>query len=390
MKRIILFISVVSLFATLSGCKTKRQNVVNPSEPTIREIVDQYYPNGNLYIGCAPRGKAIPPSEETLAIADEFSYITPDNHFKQTHVHPQPDVWSWEQADQWITSARENKQLIRMHGPISPQASIWAKTDTRTAAELDQNMREYMTELCRRYNQSADVIKWMDVINEIYAIGDMKDNATGEVKYRVGEWFGPFTGTTQFQNPWTTIGFDETTPLRVPLYIRTAFEIATQEAPEMKLVINQNGQFEPEVWENMKKLVIYLRERGLRVDGVGWQAHVRPNWEKKSGNLERLYEFIDWCHANALEFHITELNIWSPSEVAEQYEDQANTFTEIIRAMVKKQHTGVVTINFWYMRSAAKPRAHDGVVLISPWAHDGTPLPAIARIKEMLVEEATK
>ena len=400
MKRTTL-IFVATLFVALSvvfARTANRQSVPNShssafamsssTDLTIREILHQYYPDGNLFIGCAPRGKAIPPSDETVAIAREFSYITPDNHFKQTHVHPQPGIWSWEQADQWITSARENKQVIRMHGPISPQASEWAKTDTRTAAELDQNMREYMTELCRHFNSCSDVIKWMDVVNEIYAIGDMKDNRTGEVKYRVGEWFGPFTGTTQFQNPWTTIGFDESTPLRVPLYIRTAFEIATREAPDLKLVINQNGQFEPEVWENMKKLVAYLRERGLRVDGVGWQAHVKPNWEKTPGNLERLSSFIDWCHVNDLEFHVTELNIWAPGAEAKKYDEHADTFTEIIRTLAKKRHTGAVTVNLWYMRSDATPRPHDGVFRTTPWASDGTPLPAIERIKKMLLEEA--
>jgi len=380
------------LFLLLSVClKATNPNDINLP---IRDIVAKYYTHDGaptIYIGCAPRGEAFPPDDETVIINREFSYITPANLFKQKHVHPGPEVWSWDQADQWVTSARENNQVIRMHGPISPQCSDWAKTDTRTAAELDQNMREYMTELCRHFNKCSDVIKWMDVVNEIYAIGDMKDNRTGVIKYHVGDWFGPFSGTTQFQNPWTTIGFDESTPLRVPLYIRTAFEIATAEAPNLKLIINQNGQFEPEVWENMKKLVGYLRERNLRVDGIGWQAHLDyPNWEKTPGNLERLSAFIDWCHANNLEFHITEFNIWAQPQDVAKYDDQANTFTEIIRTLVKKRHTGVVAVNLWYMRSDKEPKNNTKYFKMMPWAYDGTPLPAVARIKEMLVEEADK
>ena len=386
-------LALLMIFLTSAG-QDRDEISVDPADVNlpIRDMIDKYYTRSagtGFYMGCAPRGKAIPPGEETAAINREFSYITPDNHFKQAHVHPEPDVWSWEQADQWIASAKENKQVIRIHGPISPQSSGWAKADKRTAAELDRNMREHMTELCRHFNQHSDVIKWMDVVNEIYAIGDMKDNKTGEVKYRVGDWFGPFTGTKQFQNPWTTIGFDESTPVRVPLYIRNAFEIATQEAPDLKLIINQNGQFEPEVWENMKKLVVYLRERDLRVDGVGWQAHVKPEWEKEPDNLERLASFIEWCHANALEFHITELNIWSPLEQANEHDSQADTFTAIIRTLVQQRHTGVVAVNLWYMRSAAEAR-NDGIVKISPWASDGTPLPAVTKIKQMLLEEAKK
>ena len=39
---------------------------------------------------------------------------------------------------------------------------------------------------------------------------------------------------------------------------------------------------------------------------------------------------------------------------------------------------------------AAQARNNDGIVKISPWASDGTPLPAIAKIKQMLLEEANK
>lgn len=357
---------------------------------TFREILDKYYQNDRdrLYIGCAPRGTAIPPSEETKAIAEEFAYITPDNHFKQTHVHPEPGVWSWGQSDAWVESARQNGQIIRMHGPISPQCSKWAKEDTRKPEELETNMREYMTELCRRYNKCADVIKWMDVINEIYTVREWEDKVTKKLAYHTGDWFGPLTGTTQFQNPWPIIGYDETSDIRVPLYIKYAFEIATKEAPDLKHIINCNGLFEQEVWDNMKKLVMYLRGQGYSVDGVGWQAHVSPGWEKVPGNIERLGAFIDWCHENNLEFHITELNIWSPVEMANDYEGQAETFTEIVRTLVKKRHTGVVAIDFWYMRSADTLK--NKVIKCSPWAHDGTPLPAVESIKRMLIEESSR
>ena len=37
----------------------------------------------------------------------------------------------------------------RLHGPISPQCSKWAKDDSRTAEELKQNLFEYMTAQCK-------------------------------------------------------------------------------------------------------------------------------------------------------------------------------------------------------------------------------------------------
>ena len=47
-----------------------------------------------------------------------------------------------------IDFANKNNLTVRFHGPISPQASKWAKNDNRTKEELILNMEEYFTELC--------------------------------------------------------------------------------------------------------------------------------------------------------------------------------------------------------------------------------------------------
>ncbi len=59
-----------------------------------------------------------------------------------------------------------------------------------------------------------------------------------------------------------------------------AFEFANLHAPDLKLIINQHGRFEEAAWEKIKELVIYLRGLDLRVDGIGWQAHLDLGWEK--------------------------------------------------------------------------------------------------------------
>ena len=37
-------------------------------------------------------------------------------------------------------------------GPIGPQSSIWAKTNSRTKEELIKNYEEFLTELCKKIN----------------------------------------------------------------------------------------------------------------------------------------------------------------------------------------------------------------------------------------------
>lgn len=42
-------------------------------------------------------------------------------------------------------------------GPIGPQSSIWAKTDSRTKEELIKNYEEFLTELCKKINGEENV-----------------------------------------------------------------------------------------------------------------------------------------------------------------------------------------------------------------------------------------
>ena len=96
-------------------------------------------------------------------IADrEFSYITPSNDFKQSYIHRdlKKNNWRWTNPDAYIKYSKEAGQVLRIHGPISPQCSPWVKDDTRTPEELEQMQEEYMIALCMRYGKEKNV-KWM-------------------------------------------------------------------------------------------------------------------------------------------------------------------------------------------------------------------------------------
>ena len=159
----------------------------------------------------------------------EFNYLTPENASKQTTVHPRPGVWQWKKHDDFIDFADKNNIVLRIHGPVSPQASKWAKNDNRTKDELIKNMEEYFIALCKRLNNEKSV-KWMDVVNETVL--------------RNGEWFAEKPGDNSWENPWTQIGLNDD---GFPIYIIRAFEIANKYAPNIRLVYNHNGGMEKAV-----------------------------------------------------------------------------------------------------------------------------------------------
>lgn len=319
-----------------------------PDEPTVR-AADPPLPTGRRLKEIMPIDGPIPfliggtINEPHLGTAAEvifnreFAFLTPGNEFKQSQIHPEPGKWRWEKPDAWVRYAAKRGYLMRLHGPLSPQCSPWAKDDARTPAELSSNMEEFLAALCERYAAEPHV-RWMDVVNE--TVTDK------------GEWFGPKPGSDKWENPWTGIGFDESHPLRPPLYIKRAFEIATKRAGPIKLLINQHAGMQPPMWDKVKGLVGYLREAGLRVDGIGWQAHVDSGWEKEPDNLPRLDALIRWCHARDLEFHVTENTVWMKpgSEGAAAMKAQGDTFAAIVKAVAAHRDRGRVSWSAWQMR----------------------------------------
>lgn len=340
-----------------------------PEGLPLRAIVAEHYTEGNVFIGGTTSWNK--KSRISGLLDREFSYITPENDFKQHSIHPSPGKWNWKTADAWVAHAVEHDQLLRMHGPISPQVSRWTKEDDRTAEELEANLVEFMTALCKRYDQHPQV-KWMDVVNETVT--------------PKGEWFSPKLGVDKWENPWPILGFDETHPLKPPVYIKKAFEIANEHAPNTKLIFNQHGSMEPKMWSKVIATVNYLRSHGLRVDGIGWQAHVNVGWENEPENVEHLNQLIDWAHASGLSFHVTENNVWLRGK-KKDYEAQADTFAAILRILLSKRHSGEVAWNVWNLSDADswKENAHlDGCL----FDYDYAPKPAYYALQRVLLEAA--
>lgn len=304
-----------------------------PDGRRLRVITEEKFPESNLIIGGTTGNWSF--GTNTGHILDrEFAYVTPENDFKQPQIHPDnTDKFDWSKPDAWLAHIETNNQILRMHSPISPQCSKWAKTDTRTAEELEKNLTDYFTELCKRYN-GVERIQYMDVVNETIING---------------EWFGPREGTDKWENPWPIIGFD-TDNNETPLYIKKAFEIAYNYAPSIKLIYNQHEKtIVHQSWQKIKETIEYLRNVGLRVDGIGWQAHLNVGWEKIEGQIEALNELIEWAHKNNLEFHITEMSVYIPDLSDANLQEQAETYGAIINILIEHSQNGKVGWNTWHI-----------------------------------------
>ena len=266
---------------------------IDTNLPSIKSILSSKgYDLNNFYMGAALNSNQLGTSVETLFL-NEFDYATTENSAKQSIYHPSPGTWNRTRVDAFLNFAKNNNITLRMHGPVGPQSSTWAKTDTRTALELETNMTEFLTDLSQRINNQTHV-KWMDVVNETV-------NSDGS-------WFSDKSGTDQWENPWVKMGYNSD---NIPNYIVKAFEIANTHATNISLIYNQHGGMESAAWDKIKSTILYLKNtKGLRVDGLGWQAHLKDHIDlgMDKEKLEYFSNLIDWAHTNGLDFHITEID----------------------------------------------------------------------------------
>ena len=357
MRKLIGFIWIVFSLNTISS-----QNNNN-----IKNIIEEFnYSKDSFFIGASLNHFQLNTEIEKIFLK-EFNYLTPANSFKQTVIHPKPDVWRWNRYNDFINFANENNLFVRVHGPISPQSSKWVKDDLRTKEELSNILEEYLTELCKKVNKEKSV-KWMDVVNETVL--------------RNGNWFAEKPGNNQWENPWTQIGINDD---GFPKYIVKSFEIANKNAPNVKLVYNHNGGMEKVMWEKIMETITYIKSKGLRIDAIGWQAHLRTN-SLSNEDLEYLDYLIEWAHKNNLEFHITELNLWVKEEnpnLDSVQNIQSELYEKIINKMISKKNNGVVALNFWGMKD--RKGAHKlNRNILSIYDQSLIPNPALNTIKRTL------
>ena len=338
--------------------------------PSYENISVFFEEKNRLKIGATLNYHQLGTKKENLFLND-FNFLTPANAAKQARLHPRPGIWQWDRIENFLQFAKNNDLIVRIHGPVSPQASKWAKEDHRTAAELENVMVNFMTQTAKRYNEESNV-KYMDVVNETILPN--------------GKWFGPRKGTHLWENPWLKMGLDEN---GYPNYIVRAFEIATANAPNVKLVYNQNGGMQSAMWERLKETVLYLRSKGLRVDGIGWQGHLNLSRstlqfiENSDHALNELSKLIDWAHANNLDFHVTELDyrVNDMTNLSEELEFQAELYEKIVKVLQSKVNSGIVTLNLWDIGERLKKPS---TFFQSIYDKDLNPTPAYQIIKKAL------
>ena len=177
-------------------------------------------------------------------VGRHFNSISPENVLKWDAVHPEPDRFEFAAADRYVAFGAKRGLFVVGHVLVwHEQTPSWV-FEGMPGATLDpelllSRLRAHVRTVVGHYR--GRVQAW-DVVNEAF-----EDDGT----WRKTPWY-------------TTLGEE---------YVAKAFEFAHQADPDAQLYYNDYNLWKTPKREAAVRLVTSLRERGIRIDGIGEQAH---------------------------------------------------------------------------------------------------------------------
>jgi endo-1,4-beta-xylanase len=226
-------------------------------------------------------GVAVAPSSvDDAAIVDvieqQFNHLSPENLLKWSSVHPEPDTYFFDFADEYVTFGEERGMTIYGHVLVwHQQVPDWVFRDEGgqdvTADVLLGRLREHITMVGGRYGGR---IQYWDVVNEAF-------NDDGSLR----------------DTPWRRILGDD--------YVAQVFQLADELLPDSKLVYNDFSLASANKRRGAVAMVNDLKSRGIRIDAIGEQGHYNMTYPAVS-QLEQMFEDFSALDVEVL---ITELDI---------------------------------------------------------------------------------
>ena len=321
----------------------------HPSGETLRNAV-----KGRFLIGTAVMSRQLDDPKLAALVAQQFDCLTGENEFKPGSIQPQPGKFRFAAADKIVEFAQSHGMKVVGHTLCwHGQTPAWMFRGPNGKPlprdEALRNLQGHIDAVVGHFK--GKVIGW-DVVNE--AISDAKDEYLRNTPAR------------------RAIGDD---------YIVKAFEFAHAADPDAQLYYNDYGNEYAGKREKTVRLIRELKAKGVRLDAVGIQSHLRLD---EPAAADRLDQAIAAYAAEGVKVVISELDVdvlprrargadvaarergganpyksGLPTEVAEA---QARFYRRIFQAVLK--HPGVVTrVTFW--------GTHDGASWLNFWPVGG-------------------
>lgn len=261
------------VFFTFLNCDSKRsKQYLNAS---LKDTFNEDFLIGNALNEDIASGKD---AISQNIIVTQFNAITPENVMKAERINPEPGVYNFKPADDFIEFGKKHKLFIIGHTLIwHNQTPGWFFQDEngnpKTKVAQIEQMRKHIETIAGRYAGKVDA--W-DVVNEVI------DN---DGSYRPTTWVNG-------------VGHGDT-------LVKNAFKFASTYAPNTELYYNDFNAWRPSKRDGIMRMVRMLQKEGIRIDGIGIQGHWGLNYPK----TDYIEAAIDSFASLGVKVMITELDI---------------------------------------------------------------------------------
>lgn len=265
-------------------------------------------------------------------IRSNFNRLTAENVMKFARIHPKPDAYDFEPADRLADFAREHSMAVTGHALVwhreTPDWLVAGGDPSTVAARLEEHIHTVVA----RY---ADVIDNWDVVNEIISDSPNKTYRDAEEGSKLSGVLGEQLSVLAFR------------------YAETA--VAASGKP-IALYYNDYNIVLDDKRKKALELARTLQTEGIRIDGIGAQAHWNLEWPTVA-DVQRM---IDDIVAAGLKVKISELDIsiytqddwgkknWEAEKpfTEELAARQAARYAELFEVFVKNAEH-ITSVTFW-------------------------------------------
>ena len=206
--------------------------------------------------------------------------ITTDVALKIGRIAPKPGPKHYETADRLLAFCNQHKIAMRGHCLIWNEWNPdWVKS--MSTGERRMFFDAYIEEVVGRY--AGQLHSW-DIVNEPFWPGHRAPGG-----FRLGPWYDAF-------------GTD---------YVKRAFERAALADRTTKFVLNEaqterDDELGLAVRRGLLKLVAELKDAGVRLDAVGLQGHLQPQYPHDPARFD---EFLHKLADLGVDIYITEFDV---------------------------------------------------------------------------------
>lgn len=309
-------------FTVFSSCEEKTSNLATKKK---------------LNLGTSVSISDVSDEDTMKFIQENFNIIVAENSMKWESLQPTKTFLNWSDCDKMAKFANTNKMKMRGHTLVWHNQNPGYVNNISSKDEALECLKTHITESMKHYQ--GKIYEW-DVCNEVF-------NEDGSLRNSI--WY-------------KHIGKD---------YIDIAFQTAKEADPSARLILNDyNNEAKgyPKA-DAMFEFVKSMKERGIPIDGVGFQLHLSTQYTYDS---QAIRDNIKRYNDLGLIVCFTEVDVRIPLPATEEsLKQQAYIYNDLFDMVLTEPNIDTFVVWNYSDKRSWVPRAFPGTGNATPFDVDG-------------------